>query len=131
MLLSIVTPQKKLIVDHEVEQVVLPGHKGQLTILTGHAPLITTLGIGVLKFKTKGNSEFQKYAISWGYCEIAGNTIKVLAETAEKSEEIDKARAKKSLENSEKLLGESKELSLEETDKHINKIKKAQVRLEI
>ena len=89
MLLSIVTPQKKLIVDQEVEEVLVPGHKGELTILTGHAPLITTLGIGLLKFKSKSSSEYQKYTIGWGYCEIAGDKVKVLAETAEHSEAID------------------------------------------
>ncbi len=130
MLLSIVTPQKKLIVDQEVEEVLIPGYKGQLTVLAGHAPLITTLGIGVLKFKEKGSSTFEKYAISWGYCEIAGNVIKVLAETAERSDLVDKIRAKKALENSEKVLSDGN-LSIEETDKYINKIKKAQMRLDV
>ena len=131
MLLSIVTPQKKLIVDQEVEEVSIPGHKGQLTVLAGHAPLITTLGIGILKFKTKGAPTFQKYAICWGYCEIAGDAIKVLAETAEHSDLVDKERAKKSLASSEKMLSESKDLSQEETDKYLSKIKKAQMRLDL
>jgi len=108
MLLSIVTPQKKLIVDHEVDEVSIPGHKGELTILPGHSPLITTLNIGVLKFRSKGSNAFLKYAVCWGYCEMVGNVIKVLAETAEPSDAIDKARAQKSLEESEKRLSDGK-----------------------
>ena len=131
MLFSIVTPQKKLVVDKEVEEILVPGHKGELTVLAGHAPLITTLEIGILKFREKGDTIYKKYAISWGYCEIAGDIVKVLAETAESADMIDKARAKKSLEASESTLSASKDLSIEEIEKYNNKIKKAQTRLDI
>ncbi len=131
MLLSIVTPQKKLIVDKEIEEVIVPASKGELTILTGHAPLITTLGIGILQFKEKSDTSFQRYAISWGYCEIAGDVIKILAETAESAEMIDKERAKKTLDKSQNILINNTELSAEDTNKHMNKVKKAQVRLEL
>ncbi len=129
MLLTLVTPNKKLFVDLEVEEVQLPGHRGELTILEGHSPLITTLDVGVLKFKSKSEAVIKQYAISWGYCEVAGEQIKVLAETAEDFEAIDKARAEASLKKSEDILANSKDLSLDDSMKYMAKIKKAQNRL--
>ena len=51
--LNLVTPEKKLVTDLEVEEVIVPGFKGQLDILPGHAPLMTTLGTGVLRYRAR------------------------------------------------------------------------------
>jgi F-type H+-transporting ATPase subunit epsilon len=89
---TLVTPQKKLLSDVEIEEVIIPAFQGQLNILPGHAPLMTTLQAGVLKVRIKGESTFKSAAISRGYCEINQNSVSVLADTAEWPEEIDKKR---------------------------------------
>lgn len=91
--LTLVTPQKKLLTDVEVDEVIVPAYRGQLNILPGHAPLMTTLTAGRLKVRYKGETQFKSAAISWGYCEVSPKGINVLADTAEWPEEIDKKRA--------------------------------------
>jgi F-type H+-transporting ATPase subunit epsilon len=87
--LTLVTPQKKIVEDAELTQVFVPAFRGELEILPGHAPLVTTLQAGVMKFKLAGQSETKSFAISWGYCEVtAAGQVTVLAETAEAPEEI-------------------------------------------
>lgn len=95
-ILNLVTPEKKLVTDLEVDEVLVPGFKGQLDILPGHAPLITTLSTGVLRYRAKGTENFEKVVVSWGYCQVNPTGIVILAETAESLEEIDRERAEKS-----------------------------------
>jgi len=102
--LTLVTPQKKLLTDVEIEEVILPAFRGQLDILPGHAPLMTTLTAGTLKVRLKGESQFKSAAISWGYCEVNQQGVSVLADTAEWPEEIDKKRAEDQLKIAEQRL---------------------------
>ena len=90
--LTLVTPQKRLLTDVEVEEIIVPASRGQLNILPGHAPLMTTLQAGILKVRLKGQTTFKSAAISWGYCEVNQKRANVLADTAEWPEEIDKKR---------------------------------------
>jgi F-type H+-transporting ATPase subunit epsilon len=103
--LTVVTPEKKLITDVEIEDVVLPGYQGELNVLEGHAALMTTLSAGVVQFRRKGSQAPERIVVSWGYCEVANNVINILAETAERPEEIDVSRAEKSLQKSEQAMG--------------------------
>ena len=130
MLLTLVTPQKKLIINEEVEYVSVPGFRGELTIYTGHSPLVTTLDIGVLEYVKKGSSEKLKHSISWGYCEVAGDKVKVLAESAESKETLDFERVEKSIKASEQAI-DSGELDPEQIEKYLNKLRKAEVRKSI
>ncbi len=102
--LTLVTPLKKLAVDLAVDEVFVPGFRGELNILDGHSPLVTTLSTGVLRYKEAGSSEFKTAAVSWGYLEVHNNTITILAETAEFPEEIDIARAEEALKKAEQAL---------------------------
>jgi F-type H+-transporting ATPase subunit epsilon len=95
--LTLVTPQKRLMTDVEIEEVIVPANRGQLNILPGHAPLMTTLTAGVFKVRLKGESAFKSAAISWGYCEVNPLGVNVLAETAEWPEEVSKERAEEQL----------------------------------
>jgi F-type H+-transporting ATPase subunit epsilon len=95
--LTLVTPQKKLLTDVEIEEVVIPAFRGQLNILPGHAPLMTTLTAGTLKVRGKGETAFKSAAISWGYCQVGLNGVNVLTDTAEWPEEIDKKRVEEQL----------------------------------
>ncbi|MFZ5625977.1 MAG: F0F1 ATP synthase subunit epsilon [Bacillota bacterium] len=101
--LEVVTPDRK-VVSEEVEMVVAPAAEGYLGILANHAPLITSLQIGILKY-TAGGQE-QKLAISGGFLEVKDNRAVVLAEAAERPEEIDVQRALAAKERAERRLAE-------------------------
>src|ERR1035437_5175254 len=92
--LSLVTPAKKLCTDLSVDEVFVPSHRGELNILEGHAPLVATLETGVLRYKVSGETQFNEFAISWGYLEISKDRVTVLDETAEAAKEIDVERAR-------------------------------------
>ena len=101
--LVIVTPEKQLLRDRVVE-VQMPGENGYLGILPGHAPLITELGIGELSYHDLGGRESAHLAIVRGFAEVLPDGVTILAETAERAEEIDLQRAKDALARAEKRL---------------------------
>jgi F-type H+-transporting ATPase subunit epsilon len=101
--LVIVTPEKQLLREKVVE-VSLPGENGCLGVLPGHAPLITELGIGELTYHSVGSKEAVHIALIQGFAEVLGERVTVLAETAERAEEIDVQRAKDALARAEKRL---------------------------
>jgi F-type H+-transporting ATPase subunit epsilon len=100
--LTIVTPERRLLINQEVEEVTVPGFKGELNILSGHAPLITTLGTGVMKWKLKDSELFNKAVISWGYCQVSPEGVNILAGLVELPEEIELAATQEYLSSSEK-----------------------------
>ncbi len=101
--LIIVTPERQLLRETVVE-VTLPGAEGQLGVLPGHAPLITEMGIGELSYRAKDSSESAPVAVISGFAEVLGDRVTVLAETAERPEEIDIPRAEKAKERAEQRL---------------------------
>ncbi len=101
--LVIVTPERQLLRQSVVE-VTLPGGDGCLGILPGHAPLITELGIGELTYRAKGGTEAGPLAIISGFAEVLGDRVTVLAEMAERPEEIDVARAEEAKKRAEQRL---------------------------
>jgi F-type H+-transporting ATPase subunit epsilon len=127
--LNLVTPDKKMLTDTEIEEVIVPGYRGQLDILPGHAPLMTTLGTGVLKYRTKGSSQYESVVVSWGYCQVNPDGVVVLAETAESLEDIDRARAEESLRKAQKELMDPF-LEPDQMARLQRKVARAQARLE-
>lgn len=101
--LTLVTPEKRLVIDQEIDEVTVPAFKGELNILPGHAPLITTLETGVLKYKLKGQAE-QKVAISWGYCQVSPQGVNILAEYAAVPMELQIDDLKKALAEAERKM---------------------------
>ena len=99
--LEMVTPYKRVL-SEEVDEITAPGFVGELGILPGHTPLLTTLKVGELSYK-KGSEQFH-VAVNWGYLEVEEDTVTVLVDTAEKSDEIDLARAKAALGRAEEAL---------------------------
>ncbi|MCK4963892.1 MAG: F0F1 ATP synthase subunit epsilon [Dehalococcoidia bacterium] len=87
---EIVTAERVVYSD-EVDVVVAPGVEGQLAILPNHAPLMTMLQPGELMVRKAGEEE--SIFVSGGFLEVQGNKVIVLADTAERAEEIDTARA--------------------------------------
>lgn len=101
--LVVVTPERQLLRETVVE-VTLPGAGGCLGILPGHAPLITELGIGELTYRSKNASEPAHLAVISGFAEVLGDRVTVLAEMAEKPEEIDVTRAEEAKKRAEQRL---------------------------
>jgi F-type H+-transporting ATPase subunit epsilon len=101
--LVVVTPERQLLRETAVE-VTLPGADGCLGILPGHAPLITELGIGELTYRAKSASEVAHLAIISGFAEVLGDRVTVLAEMAERPEEIDLPRAEEAKKRAEQRL---------------------------
>src|SRR5262249_27813007 len=99
--LEIVTPEK-LVVKDVAEEAQIPGKNGYLGILPGHAPLITELSIGEISYKTSGVTKH--ICVAWGLAEVLPNKVTILAETAERAEEIDTARAQRAKDRAEKEL---------------------------
>jgi F-type H+-transporting ATPase subunit epsilon len=102
--LEIVTPER-LVVKDSVDDVQIPGVSGYLGILPGHAPLITEIGVGEISYHSSGR--LSRLAVAWGFAEILPDKVTILAETAEKSEEIDVQRAQAAMARAEEVLRNS------------------------
>src|SRR5512146_1927888 len=96
--LEIVTPERMVVKDN-AEEMQLPGKNGYLGIMAGHAPLITELAVGELSYLSQGYTE--RLAVSWGFAEVLPDKVTVLAERAERAEEIDLARAQEARKRAE------------------------------
>jgi len=125
--LQVVTPERQL-VSEVVQSVQLPGRKGYLGILPGHAPLITELGLGELVYR-KGK-DLHYLAVIHGYAEVLPDRVIVLAETAERAEEIDVERATRARERAEKWLA-SRDRPDTDWDRAIFALQRALVRLQV
>jgi F-type H+-transporting ATPase subunit epsilon len=101
--LVVVTPEKQLLREKTVE-VQMPGEGGYVGILPGHAPLMTELGIGELSYHDRSGKESEHVAVVRGFAEVLPDRVTILAETAERAEEIDVQRAKDALARAEKRL---------------------------
>ena len=95
ILLEIATPDR-LLVSEEAEDINAPGSLGDFGVLPGHTPFLTTLRAGEISYKpVKGERKY--LAVSWGYAEVRADKMIILADSAEKAEDIDLERAKKAL----------------------------------
>ena len=99
--LEIVTPSKLLVKD-AAEEAQIPGVGGYLGILPGHAPLITELAVGVLTYKASGATH--TLSVAWGFMEVLPDKVTILAEAAERLQEIDVERAQKAKDRAEQRL---------------------------
>jgi ATP synthase, F1 epsilon subunit (delta in mitochondria) len=99
--LEIVTPTR-LLVKEAAEEAQIPGLDGYLGILPGHAPLITELGVGSITYKSASGTH--TLAVAWGFAEALPDKLTILAEAAERPQEIDTARAEKAKQRAEERL---------------------------
>jgi F-type H+-transporting ATPase subunit epsilon len=102
--LNVLTPEKKAVYDQEITEVTVPARSGEMTILPGHSPLITTLGTGVFKYKVKGQDRTHKALLSWGYCEVNPTGVNILAEFIQYEDEVVAEKAQADLKTAEKKL---------------------------
>jgi len=90
--LKIITPEKIVFENDEIDQVSIPTNTGQITILPSHIPLISMIEAGELVYSSKGKVEH--FAVSGGFIEVkTDNRVMILADNAEKADEIDTERA--------------------------------------
>ena len=97
-----IVSQDRLVFEGDVDIVVLPGQDGEMGVLPNHAPLLTTLQMGVVKVRT--GSEEEIFTVTGGLAEVQPDVITVLADAAENVEEIDIARAEEAKRRAEELL---------------------------
>jgi F-type H+-transporting ATPase subunit epsilon len=88
--LEVVTPER-LVVSEPAEDIQIPGKTGYLGILPGHAPLVTEIAVGEISYHTAGR--LQRLAVAWGFAEVLPTRVTILAETAERAQDIDVKRA--------------------------------------
>lgn len=99
--LELATPIR-LVVAEEVAEVVVPGSEGYFGVLPGHAAFLTTLGIGELAYRQAGRERY--LAVSGGFAEVGNDKVIVLADTAERPDEIDRERAERARQRAEQRL---------------------------
>src|ERR1035438_2458548 len=102
--LEVVTPER-LLVREDVQSAEIPGETGYLGILPGHAALVARLGTGVLGYEADGRR--RNLAVSGGFIEVLDGHIRVLADVAERAEDIDLARAKAALKRAQENLAKA------------------------
>ena len=98
---DIVTAEK-LIYSEQIDVLIAPGTEGQLAILPNHAPLLTALQPGELTILN--DNKYKQMVISGGFMEVMPDKITVLADTAERIEDIDEERAEKALKRAEEKI---------------------------
>src|SRR5438128_942444 len=105
--LEVATPSR-FVIGEQVDEVVVPGIEGYFGVLPGHAPLLSTLGIGELTYRI-GRDE-RHATVSSGFCEVRNDKVIVLADSAELPGDIDRARAERARDRAEqRLTGRSSE----------------------
>jgi F-type H+-transporting ATPase subunit epsilon len=108
---KIVTPERT-VVETDVDQATLPVANGEVTILPGHRSYIAALKSG--EIMTRKGSEEQTFAVSGGFIEFAENILTILADTAERAEEIDLKRAEEGRKRAEEL--KQQRISMDEAE---------------
>jgi F-type H+-transporting ATPase subunit epsilon len=106
--LELVTPER-LLLSEDVDEVVAPGYEGEFGVLPEHTQYLAILNIGLLRYRR--GSETRVIALGGGFAEVNPERMVVLADTAERAEEIDVERARRARERAEAAL---KELSLDD-----------------
>jgi F-type H+-transporting ATPase subunit epsilon len=123
---EIVTPDRLVAKDY-TEEMQIPGKTGYLGILAGHAPLITELDVGEITYRT--NTGDEQLAVAWGFAEVLPNKVTILAETAERAEEIDVVRAEQARKRAEERL-KSGNVEID-VARALNALRRAEVRLKV
>ncbi|WP_330205079.1 ATP synthase F1 subunit epsilon [Cyanobacterium sp. DS4] len=125
----VITPDK-IVWDQTAQEVILPSSTGQLGILTDHAPLLTSLDIGVMRVRPD-NKEWKSIAVMGGFAEVEHNEIKVLVNGAQLGETIDKEQAQIAVNEAQTVLDQATAKGdRREQIKATQQLKKAKARLQ-
>ncbi len=101
---EIVTAERLVYSEDGVDRLIVPGVEGELGVLTLHAPLLTMIQPGVMRIVKEGDEV--DMAITGGFIEVRDNRVTILADSAERAEEIDEARAEEARRRAQRLLEE-------------------------
>ena len=126
MLFEMVTAERLLFSD-QVESIVAPGVAGELGILPHHAPLLSILKSGELRVTKDGQEQF--IAITGGFLEVLDNKVTVLADAAERADEIELERAEEAVRRAEERIA-TRESDLD-LERAIGSLQRAQVRVTV
>ena len=130
--LEIVTPDRSLLRE-EIDEVVVPGTEGELGILPGHTPLLSTLKIGELWYRQ--GQEKHYLSIAFGFVEVLPDRVTVLADVGERAQEIDVQRAERAKQRAEQRLAQLPPPHLTQVDLDIERARialmKALIRLQV
>ncbi|MCG8640705.1 MAG: F0F1 ATP synthase subunit epsilon [Desulfobacterales bacterium] len=107
LFLEVVTPEKT-VVNEDVEMVVAPGSEGEFGVLKGHTTFLTSLNMGVLRYKDSGGDERYLF-VNGGFAEVLPDKVTILAESAERRKNIDLDRAEKAKQRAEERLSDRSE----------------------
>jgi len=99
--IEVVTPERMVVKD-TADDIQIPGKDGYLGILPGHAPLITELAVGEISYRHAGQTK--RLAVAWGFAEVLPDKVTILAENAERADEIDVSRAQSARQRAEEEL---------------------------
>ena len=109
------------------EEMQIPGKNGYLGVLPGHAPLITELAVGEITYRNANITDH--LAVAWGFAEVLPDKVTILAETAERAEEVDVNRAHAAKQRAETNL--TKATTEEDFNKVSGDLQRAETRLEV
>ncbi len=102
---EVVSPERRVLREEDVDAVVAPGAEGEVGILPRHAPLLTSLTPGIVRIRR--GSEETTMAVGGGFLQVTNNRVLILADTAEREEEVDEARAQAARERAQAALAEA------------------------
>ena len=124
--LEIVTAER-LVYSEEVSVLVAPGMSGELAVLPHHSPLLTVLKPGEIRVVKDGDESF--VAVSGGFMEVMGDKVTILADTAERVEEIDLERAEEALRQAQERIASA--AVEEDLERALASIRRSQARLKV
>lgn len=101
LLLEVVTPDR-LLFSQQVDEVIAPGTDGEFGVLPGHCHFLSTLRIGELRYRVGETTSYM--SVLWGFAEVTPQKVTIMAEVAEKAEDIDVERAQAAVAQAEQRL---------------------------
>jgi F-type H+-transporting ATPase subunit epsilon len=102
----LVTPDR-ILLDEPADAVELPAKSGYMEVLYGHAPLLTELGVGRVTLHGAEGSDRNVFVVTWGFCEVLPDRVTILASSATRPEDLDRAAAEHQLEQGQKMWNEA------------------------
>ena len=122
-----IVSQDRLVFEGDADIVTVPGTLGEMGILPGHAPLLSTLELGVIRVKSGEQEEV--FTVTGGFIEVQPDIVTIMADAAENVEEIDIKRAEEAMERAKNLLADDKPIDLETTLRIEAAMKRSSLRL--
>src|SRR3954465_12405765 len=108
--LQLVTPDR-LLVNEQVDEVEIPGSEGYFGVLPGHTPMLASLAVGEMWYRKGQEKTF--LSLAYGFCEVLPERVTILAQLAERAEDIDVTRAEEAKKRAEARLVHAKDVDYE------------------